>query len=508
VNSILDRVANQRPTGTAEIRFARLTGTTTLRLIELWDRAGELAQGLHRNGLRAGDRLGVMAANCPEWVLLDLAALRLGAVTAGLEPGKFEIDPQVLVRYGLKTVFTDQLRGGEAAGGFVALSQVDRLIAEGADQPELPPVHRRPDTPVALKFTSGSTGVPKSLTASAGSIDSSIEGVQELFAHGPGDNLFVFLPLSLLQQRYWIYSALAFDHDVTVSTYEAALFALGRARPTVVMGVPAFFEAMQRQIENRAAGRPDAEMSALALELFGDRIRYLWTGSAPANPGTLQFFTGCGLPIFEGYGMNETCIATKNAPGAAKLGSVGRPLRGKRVLIGDDGVVHIGSDHPVATRYEYAKPGDSERMFIGNGLVRTGDLGYLDEDGFLYLRGRADDVIVLGNGRKVVVRPIEEFMKRSPEVIECVLFCPNESQLVAVVSPATVPPDLAAIEGQVKLCNDAMTADEQIHRLVVADPPFSIDNGLLTSQFKPRRAEIGRVYEAEITNQRKGNHVH
>jgi len=264
---------------------------------------------------------------------------------------------------------------------------------------------------------------------------------------------------------------------------------------------------MQRQIESRAAGRGEADLAEAARELFGDRIRYLWTGSAPANPGTLAFFTSCGLPIFEGYGMNETCIATKNAPGAVKLGSVGRPLRGKRVLIGEDGVVHIGSDHPVATRYEHAKPGDSERMFVDDGLVRTGDLGYLDQDGYLYLTGRADDVIVLGNGRKVVVRPIEEFMKRSPAIGECVLFCPNESRLVAVVSPATDPVDMAAIEEQLKLCNEAMTADEQIHRLVVADPPFSIDNGLLTSQHKPRRREIGRVYEGDIFSTGKGIHV-
>lgn len=507
MSSVLERVCNRRPDTSATITFARLTGTSQLPLTELWDKAGDLAKGLRRAGLKPGDRLGVMAANSLEWVLLDLAALRLGVVTAGLETGKFEIGPELLERYGLTRVFTDQLGASEVPDRYHRMSEVSELIEDGAGQPDLPPVHRFADDPVALKFTSGSTGVPKSLTASAGSIDCSLEGVQELFGHGPGDDLFVFLPLSLLQQRYWIYSALCFGHDVTVSTYEAALFTLGRARPTVVMGVPAFFEAMQRQIEERAA-RTGTELAAAARQVLGDRIRYLWTGSAPANPGTLEFFTGCGMPIFEGYGMNETCITTKNAPNAVKLGSVGRPLRGKRVVIGADGVVHIASDFPVATRYEHAKPGDSERMFVGDGMVRTGDLGYLDADGFLYLTGRADDVIVLGNGRKVVVRPIEEFVKRSPAVAECVLFCPNESHLVAVVSPATQPADVAAIEEQLERCNEAMSADERIHRLVVADPPFSIENGLLTSQHKPRRREIARVYEDEISSLGKGSHVH
>src|SRR5581483_294707 len=117
--------------------------------------------------------------------------------------------------------------------------------------------------------TSGSTGEPKGLAATAGSIDGSINAVQEMFEHTAADNLFVFLPLSLLQQRYWIYSALRFGHDVTVSTYEAAFPALRRAGATVVMGVPAFYETARRHIEARAP-RMAGGSRAAARELFGD----------------------------------------------------------------------------------------------------------------------------------------------------------------------------------------------------------------------------------------------
>lgn len=509
MSSVLDQISNTAPSTDAVISFARLDGAATMPVTELWAKASRLAQGLRRLGVEPGDRIGVLAANSVGWVLLDLALLRLGAVTAGLEPGKFAVEPELLARYGLSQVFTDQAvtnSAGAPTAGFRSMAEIPQLMADVDAEPELPVVTRGLVDPVALKFTSGSTGTPKSLTASAGSVDNSIDGVQKLFAHGPGDNLFVFLPLSLLQQRYWVYSALVFGHDITISSYEAALFTLRTARPTVVMGVPAFFEAMQRQVADRAQRRGEG-VEVAAKALFGDRIRYLWTGSAPTNPATLEFFTGAGLPIFEGYGMNETCIATKNAPGAVKLGSVGRPLIGKRVVIGDDGVVSIGSTHPVATRYEHAKPGVSEKMFIGDGLIRTGDLGYLDDDGFLFLTGRADDVIVLGNGRKVVVRPIEEFVKRSPAIAECVLYCPNGAQLIAVISPATEPADRVAIEAQVALSNDTLTPDEQIHRTVVADEPFSIDNGLLTSQYKPRRLEIAKLYQAELNHSREGSHV-
>ena len=362
-----------------------------------------------------------------------------------------------------------------------------------------------------LKLTSGSTGEPKGLTATAGSIDSSLRAVQEMFCHRDGDDLFVFLPLSVLQQRYWIYSALRFGHDVTVSTYEAAFPALSRAQPTVVMGVPAFYETAKKHIEAQArrAGPAagGAAVRAAATGLFGGRIRYLWTGSAPAAATTLRFFANVGLPIFEGYGLNETCIVSKNHPGACREGSVGRVLPGKQVLLDADGVISVRSDQPVSLRYEYAPPGTSQRVFGADGTVRTGDLGYLDADGFLYIRGRADDVIVLGNGRKIIVRPLEDHMKASAAIEECVLFCPTQTHLVAVVSPAREPADEAAITAQLAATNAAFGPDEQIRNAVVARGRFTVENGLLTSQFKPKRRQIFDTYRAEIYDNQGSTHA-
>ncbi len=352
-----------------------------------------------------------------------------------------------------------------------------------------------------IKFTSGSTGIPKGLGATAGSIDASISAVQQLFEHRDGDNLFVFLPLSLLQQRYWVYSALAYGHDLTISTYEAAFAVLGRVAPTVVMGVPGFFETARKHLESR----PDP--AAAAAKLFGGRIRYLWTGSAPARPSMLRFYTDLGLPIYEGYGLNEACIVAKNHPGAHREGSVGQVLPGKQVLIDADGVVSVRSEHPVNWRYEYAEPGDSERVFGPDGTVRSGDLGYLDEDGFLYIRGRADDVIVLDNGKKIIVRPLEEFLRSSPAIDEAVVFCPTQTHLVAVVSAAADAPDTSAITQWLAAANAEFAADEQIKEIIVAPERFSISNGMLTSQYKPRRQQILQAHASQIYGQagRNGN---
>jgi long-chain acyl-CoA synthetase len=417
----------------------------------------------------------------------------------GFDSAKFDAAGALIADYDLRLLFTDRAGG---APGALPIGEVRRLLAQSPPGSAPPPITYGPDDPTTLKLTSGSTGVPKGMTASAGSIDNSLGSIQDIFAHGPGDDLFVFLPLQLLQQRYWIYSALRFGHDVVVSTYEAAFPALGRTQPTVVMGVPAFYETAKRHIVARA--RRGGTLRDAAERLFGRRVRYLWTGSAPAGPGTLRFFDEVGLPIFEGYGTNETDIISKSHPGARREGSVGQVLRGKHVQFDADGVIRVRCDYPVCRGYAYAPAGESERVFGEGGLVRTGDLGHMDEDGFLYIHGRADDVIVLENGRKIVVRPIEERMKASPAIEECVLFCPTQTHLVAVVSPAQEPADEAAIAAQLALTNASAAEDERIRRVVVARTRFTIENELLTSQYKPRRRRILDAYRSEIADNQGG----
>jgi long-chain acyl-CoA synthetase len=496
---VLNHIVATPPPAGHRIRVLRLDGERELTLTQVHEAAGRLARALAADGIGPGDRIGILAANGLDWVLLDLAALRLKAVTAGFEPGKFDPDPALLDRYQLAVLFTDRPATGPGIRPMsdIAVLTSDEGLAEGdalADG-EGPPPRYGPRDITTIKFTSGSTGEPKGLAATAGSIDASISAVQDMFGHGPGDDLLLFLPLSLLQQRYWIYSALRYGHDITISSYEAAFVALRRAQPTVVMGVPGFYESARKQIEARAARSQDPDpVPAAAAAVFGGRIRYLWTGSAPARPSMLRFFTEAGMAIYEGYGLNETCIVAKNHPGAHREGSVGQVLPGKKVLIDTDGVISVQSEHPVNWHYEYCAPGDSEKIFGPDGVVRTGDLGYLDADGFLYIAGRADDVIVLDNGKKVIVRPLEEYLKASPAIDECVVLCPTQTHLVAVVSPAAEPPDHDAITAHLAAANAAFSKDEQIASVVVAPERFSVANGLLTAQFKPRRQRILERY--------------
>ncbi|WP_375414835.1 AMP-binding protein [uncultured Bradyrhizobium sp.] len=498
------RVAEGGAPSAHAITFFQPGHQRRIALEHLDEMARRVAVYLVKLGVRSGDRIGILANNCLEWVLLDLAALKIKAVTAGFEAGKFAATPDLLDRYGLRLIFTGRPTDDRR---ILPMSAVLAATSDLSNDRELAPVVYQPSDVTTIKFTSGSTGQPKGLAATVGSIDSSITAVQQLFNHSAPDKLFVFLPLSLLQQRYWIYSALVFGHDVVVATYELAFQALKQEEPTVVMGVPAFFETLRKEITSLADAKPPAihavegrieVLRSQARELLGRRIRYLWTGSAPANPAMLQFFNTCGMPIFEGYGMNETCIVTKNTPDANRTGSVGRPLQGKKVFLDDDGVIMVESQFPVNTSYLFSAPGDSERIFRPGGVVCTGDIGRIDADGYLYVLGRADDIIVLANGRNVMVRKIEERLKCCAAISDCVLAGFGHDYLLAVVCAPDGDAARDEIKAHIAEINKIHGADEKIGRFIITDEPFSIENGLLTSQYKPRRKVILSRYQQHI----------
>lgn len=468
----------------------------SLSLAELDQRARCVGRHLRDSGLRPGERLGIVARNGLEWILLDLAALKCGIKVAGFDPlgGWERFDLQRT--YGLARLYTDH---PDAYPGSLDIQEVATLPFDAADLEDVRFRYRTEDT-LAVKFTSGSTGLAKGLEATAGSVVDSLVATQRMFNHRDGDNLLVFLPLSLLQQRYWVYSALTYGHDVTVTSFEYAFAAARMHQPTVVMGVPGFYEAVREQTVRR---HPEARESLTARkrgieELLGSRIRYLWTGSAPASREVLAFFNDCGVSLYEGYGMNETCIVSKNHPGAHRVGSVGKVLPNKRAYLDERGVLVVGSDHPVHTRYAHCAPGDNERMFLPNGDVVTGDLARFDEDGYLYILGRADEVVVLSNGKNVHVRPIEDAVRRSELVGECVVCGSGRAALGLVVSPARPSADQAGIRRYIEALNETLSKESKILRVLVVDRPFSQEDGLLTSQCKVRRSAIVARYEPQL----------
>ncbi|MCG3462483.1 AMP-binding protein [Xenorhabdus bovienii] len=473
----------------------------SISLAELDVAAMQVAHHLYELGVRQYDRIGIMAHNQIEWVMLDLAILKLGAVTAGFEPGRFDTI-NIRQQYGLKYLFVagnepfmpdppkDILSLQLVAGWVKKPARSYQRFHTGYDAADI----------CAIKFTSGSTGAPKGLEATVSSINSSMFAAQSMFTHQHGDNVLVFLRLALLQQRYWIYSALVNQHNITLSQMDDVLPMSQATFPTVIMGVPGFYAEVKTQIEQMGLPADGTSCYAMIQNTLGGKIRYLWTGSAPASPAVLSFFNDNGVPLYEGYGLNETCIVSKNHPGAYKVGSVGKVLPNKCIRFDQDGVLIVSSRHPVNCRYTWCAPGTNEKTYLPTGEVKTYDVGYVDEEGFLYIQGRVDDILTLNSGRNVLVRPLEEKIAEHPHVHTCVLYGNGQPYITALISPAAGVTHTASLTDFIAELNTSLLPEQQIKALVKCQEPFSINNGLLTSQFKPKRQDIYRRYAAELTN--------
>jgi long-subunit acyl-CoA synthetase (AMP-forming) len=445
---------------------------------------------LARHGLRAGDRVGVLAANSYEFIALDLACLASGLVVVPFDTAYPDDAPGLARDLGVKRVFTDEERLLDAGAGVLRL-EVPGPAEGGA--PPAPPHAFGPDEAVTIKFTSGSTKRPKAMAARRMGIDASLWAVQEMFAHGPGDTVLVFLPLYLLQQRYWIYSAVLFGYDLVVVPAHHGAAALAMERPTVVMGVPEFYDRLMAALREELGDEPAPGEVAAAL---GGRVRYLWTGSAAMRRDTLEFFARHGVPLFQGYGTNETCIVSKNRAGHDRLGSAGRVLPHKEVMVEDDGHLLVRSRYPLADGYLLADADDAGGTFLPGGVVATGDLGYLDGDGYLFITGRRKDLVVLPSGRKLHPSVIEDRIRAAPGVRNCMVYGVDRPCLVALVDAPGL--DDEAVDAAVAAANRGLPPDAHVRAARRVPEGFTRENGLLTSQYKLKRPEIARRFAAEL----------
>lgn len=480
-----------------KIYFLKDNEVRSMTLAEFDGKANAVASRLEDLGVGKGDRIGIRSTNCIEWALLDLAVLKLGGVVAGIDVGRFDIGATI-DRYGLRWMFVE--RPTETLPQVLAMETVSEWARVAQESHSFPADAYQPTDICALKFTSGSTGPPKGMEATVAGINDSLTSIQAMFHHSDDDNILVFLRLAQLQQRYWIYSALAFGHDVTITSLDQVMEVAQTVHPSIIMGVPGFFEDVKRNLET--TGNQVLEDHAVRQQaiqfVFGGRIRYLWTGSAPASRALLDFYNDCGVPLYQGYGLNETCIVAKNCPSANRIGSVGQVLPNKTVRFNDQGVLIVGSSNPIIRSYSWCSAGDNEKTFLSSGEIITYDLGYLDDDAYLYILGRVDDLIVLSTGRNVLVGPVEDRLRDNPEVHECVLYGHGKPFLTALVSPASETFDWARIENHIRNANTTFFPEQQIRGLVISPERFSIENGLLTSQFKPIRKEIYARLEREI----------
>ena len=526
-------------------------------------------------GIGRQDRVSVVANNRSEWAILAYATFALGAVIVPmyeaqpLEEWHYILrDSQARIVVASRPDIFGELRRFQR--DLPALEHVfgmdipaddpasfDAFLARG--QGCSPPTQEpEPDTVAACIYTSGTTGPAKGVLLSHKNFCANIDSIHAALPMD-GDTTLSFLPWAhAFGQTCDLHAQLAAGTSIAINDEVSRLLDnLATVRPTLLCAVPRIFHRVYERVHERVAGQPaflrrlfhdgvklararragqrlgpwDALRFTLADRLIfaktrrklGGRLRYVVSGSAALSLEVAQFIDALGITIYEGYGLTEaTPVVSVNRPGASRIGTVGPPLPGVRVVIdesqgdqpGQGEIIVYGNNvmlgyhqHPEATR---------ERL-TADGGCRTGDLGYIDPDGFLCVTGRLSEQYKLENGKFVVPSPIEEQLKLSPFIANAVLVGHNRPHNVALIVPdfeavtrwaeqaaiavenlTTSPAVRDLLKTEIERMTGPMRSFERPRAFEVISEDFTIANGLLTQTLKVRRDLVVKQYAAQI----------
>jgi long-chain acyl-CoA synthetase len=455
--------------------------------------------------------------------------------------------------------WTDADRPSVMSFEMLAARGHERMTAEWGAAKEFRDRTRRvrPEDLATIIYTSGTTGEPKGVMLTHANLVSNMKAGAEVLQLSQDDVALSFLPLSHGFERMVSYIYLL--SGLTVSFAES-FDTIGRdiaaVRPTLLTGVPRVFEKLHARIMEKGLAEPglkgaifrwairageargraelhgrsaglvgglqaklaDRLVFAQIRQKMGDRIRYLVSGSAPLSASLAEFFQGVGLPIIEGYGLTETApILTVNPPQAPRVGTVGCAIPGVELRIAEDGEI-LARGPNIMSGY-YNKP-EATADVLREGWFHTGDIGKIDERGYLTITDRKKDLLVTSGGKKIAPQPIETVLKRNPLVAEAVLLGDRRKYASVLIVPEFValerrlkelgrPPGtraelttradvLSLYEEVVDALNRDLSQFERIKKIAVLPTEFSIASGELTPTLKVKRKVVEERWRERI----------
>jgi len=521
-----------------------------------WDEAAgrveALAHGLLARGVRHGDRVAVLSRTRLEWILLDWAAMSIGAVVVGLYPTSSAKECEYILGHCEAVLaFTEdeeQTRKLVSVRGslptlreIIPFDWLEKLESDGRLARHLQPEPVSEDDLATLIYTSGTTGPPKGCMLTHRNLVNAAVRVREGMHH-PGDTVLLFLPLA---HSYGRLAHQAATHRgatlALVADVARVPEALTTVRPTVLPAVPRVYEkvhanalgeieragGLRRRIglwalgvgartsRARRQGAPLGVVLALQQRLaerlvfakvrerLGGRLRVGVSGAAPLSPDVMEFFHALGVPVIEGYGLTETASsATVNEPGDFRIGTVGRPVEGAEVRLAEDGEILIRSDSVFAGYYK--EPEATALALTEDGWLRTGDVGELDDAGFLKITDRKKDLIITAGGKNIAPQNLENALKTSRFVSQALVVGDRRPYVTALVtldeaelaSSGRDPQEL--VQELVDDVNRDRTRVEQIKRFVILPRDFSQEEGEVTPTLKLRRRVIHEHFAGAI----------
>ncbi|HEY0633110.1 MAG TPA: AMP-dependent synthetase/ligase, partial [Thermoleophilaceae bacterium] len=542
---------------------------------ELGTSVSEVARGLMDLGIGRGDRVSILANTRPEWTYANLGILAAGAASVSIyQTNSPEECHYVLEHSESRAVFVEdgeQLAKIRAIEGdlpvleFVIVMAPDGDIGDaitldelrergrGHDQAELDErtASVTPDDACVFIYTSGTTGPPKGVILTHRNYRSMVDAVeQDATVLEGGEVAYLFLPLA--HAFALLIQFVVIDLGAILAYWEKdpqkIIPNLMEVKPTYFPSVPRIFEkiytlarsstedldALDKAVElgtkvrmlrergeevpadlDEAFQQADEKLFVNVRNLFGGRIRQCVTGAAPIAKEILEFFYACGVPIMEGYGMTETATAaTGNTLEAFRFGSVGKPFAGVEVKIADDGEVLLRGPNIFK---EYYKNADATSDTLVDGWLHTGDLGSVDDDGFLYITGRKKDIIITAGGKNITPANLENGLKQNRYVSQAVVVGDRRPYLIALITldPDEVPGfaqqhglepgDVAGsdamreeVQRTVDEVNSKVGRVEQVKKFTILPEDLSQATGELTPTLKVKRNIVNEKFAGEV----------
>jgi long-chain acyl-CoA synthetase len=530
-----------------------------------------VSKGLIQGGVQSGDRVILMSSTRFEWTLLDFAIWAVGAVSVPVYDSSSADQVHWIVDDSGANVAivekSSQVGAFESTGVRVLQiddAAIDTLLASGTGLDDAAVEQRmsalRADDLASLVYTSGTTGRPKGCELTHRNFLSEVRGILAASigeVAQPGNRMLTFLPLAhVLARAVSLAMFEAGGAQAHWSDFSTIVGQFGRYRPNVILGVPRVFEKVRDAAAQQASAGGAvkkrvfdfAEATAVSYSealdsgrlsitlrvkhFVADKLVYsklrsvlggeCWwaiSGGGALMPRLGHFFRGVGVPVYEGYGLTESTAAhCVNVPGAQRIGSVGQPLGGNAVRIAADGEIELSGG--VVFGGYWKNDAATEAVFDGP-WFRTGDLGSLDEDGYLTITGRKKDLLITAGGKNVSPGPLEDRMRSHELVSQAVVVgdgkpfigalvtvdpeaftrwrAANGKDADATVSDLRGDGDLrAAIQSVIDDANTLVSHAEAIKKFVILDHDLTEENGALTATLKIKRNVVSERYRTEI----------
>src|SRR5271165_1828648 len=535
--------------------------TATARQLQAW-------------GIGKGDRVAILSENRPEWAVTDFATLLLGGIVVPIYATLMPEQILYLLQHSeARIAFVSTRKQYEKVESIRAQTKLERIVVmdKVEDLPDVPQMQYilngvselddteietighsiQPDDVATLIYTSGTTGTPKGVILAHGTIAANLSVTVDMVDVGMGDLAVSFLPLSHITARHVDY--LLFCRGVTIAycpNFDDLARTLQEVRPTVFVGVPRVYEKIHNQIQHKTQGTkrrildwalsvgrqhreqvlndevPKSLSWKLANKLVfskiregvGGRARLFVSGGAPLGREMAAWYADIGIRIDEGYGLTETSpVIAVNTQQNHRLGTVGKVLPNLEVRIAADGEVLVRG--PSVFKGYWNMPEETAAAFEDD-WFKTGDIGHIDDDGYLSITDRKKDLIKTSGGKFIAPQPIENSLKANLYVGEAavvgdkrrfpaVLIVPNFPILEEWANARGVPtesrkelvraPQVRALyQGIVDELNENLAQYEKLKKLMILPEELSIADGTLTPSMKLRRRHLEQRYHKQI----------